>query len=664
MYNEKSVSSRTNCRMKNAKRKAYSSQSRSDSPSSSFIILYSSFIRSFYKRTSLFIIHYSLFILLILTLMSCGKSSTQPKSASLTGTISLVNDSGDAANDQTDFSGITVALYNLAELDTTIVRINRDYPQIGIKITQHTEFDHLFQTPVAYTETSADGSFSLQNLTPNTQYNLVALKDGWGWRYVYEISLSEGDNELADVMEQSRLNYRTVEQKRNFAMNNDREMNNEKSVNSRTSCTMNNAKKGNSDNLSRYYISSLERSDSSSHYSSSIRQSRTKVLHSSLEQSDSPSEQSDDFYSSLERSDSSSHYSSFIIHYSLSNDVPDLSLYPETEIAGLVENSIIVQPFHHLIASDDVTFAPGSYFELQPNSVCRIAGSKSVEIYGSVKMQGEENGMFTVTSNELTYNHKSDDYFNTFKINSNVILLQNIEQGKWSRANTSLTVTCSNINIASQYFNDSFCSIVFNNSENNECRNLIIKNSIGESEGGIYFSAMSEIQINKTIFSQNYNAIRAKDTLSGSIADNFFISNSNGIHMLFYSGDIVHNEFNNDIDIYFTGDMDVVNLTQQIRYNNFNGINGIVNYRIPSSSFYPYFSQKNINFNNFKNHNFFLNIRSLYYNLFDSLDCQSNFFLNSFTETEIYKRVIISDNIQLDVSNYLLTQIEQSGIRQ
>ena len=86
-------------------------------------------------------LHFVFCILLSFTLFSCS-TSTKPETGSLSGKVILVNDTGDPALDPVDYSGITVALYNLAYLDTTIVRINNQYPQIGVHINQETEFDH------------------------------------------------------------------------------------------------------------------------------------------------------------------------------------------------------------------------------------------------------------------------------------------------------------------------------------------------------------------------------------------------------------------------------------------------------------------------------------------------------------------------------------------
>jgi len=124
-------------------------------------------------------------------LVSCGSPTENPK-GSLTGVVQLEG--------ETDHSGIVLAVYELAYLDTANVRINQTYPHIGVIINQHTEFDHRLQSPVKFTQTEADGSFELKNISTG-QYNVVAIKDGWGFKYINEIEIGEGDNELSDQPE-------------------------------------------------------------------------------------------------------------------------------------------------------------------------------------------------------------------------------------------------------------------------------------------------------------------------------------------------------------------------------------------------------------------------------------------------------------------------------
>jgi len=92
-----------------------------------------------------------------------------------------------------DFSGVTVALYKTAVLDTTLVRINQQYPQIGVQITQETEFDHRNFNPFKVTTTDAEGKFSFPSLTSG-DYNLVFWKNDWGIRYICSVKAIENEN--------------------------------------------------------------------------------------------------------------------------------------------------------------------------------------------------------------------------------------------------------------------------------------------------------------------------------------------------------------------------------------------------------------------------------------------------------------------------------------
>jgi len=158
-------------------------------------ILHSTFyILHFTFKPKNYLLNIILCIFIFLTLFSCS-SSTKPETGSLSGKIILVNDTGDPALDPIDYSGITVALYDLATLDTTIVRINNEYPQIGVQINQETEFDHRLQNPLRVITTDSTGNFKFSAINLG-RYNLVIFKEGWSIIYLHEIIISKGDNFL------------------------------------------------------------------------------------------------------------------------------------------------------------------------------------------------------------------------------------------------------------------------------------------------------------------------------------------------------------------------------------------------------------------------------------------------------------------------------------
>ena len=134
---------------------------------------------------------------ILLLLCACGKSPTGPETGTLTGTVLLEG--------QTNHSGITVALYKLAELDTTILRYNREYPNVGFPISQATEFDHRLGEVVAEAKTKQDGSFEIDGVEEGT-YNLVAEKAGFGWKYIYHVRIKRGAFlQIGDVMAKNGL---------------------------------------------------------------------------------------------------------------------------------------------------------------------------------------------------------------------------------------------------------------------------------------------------------------------------------------------------------------------------------------------------------------------------------------------------------------------------
>jgi hypothetical protein len=116
-----------------------------------------------------------LFSFFFFLFLSCNKDSTKPETVTFSGTVTLEG--------RTDYSGVKVSLYKPVELDTALVRINQQYPNIGVQISQETEFDHREHTPLYSTTTDASGHWQIKGVTPGT-YNVVAEKDSFGWRYV------------------------------------------------------------------------------------------------------------------------------------------------------------------------------------------------------------------------------------------------------------------------------------------------------------------------------------------------------------------------------------------------------------------------------------------------------------------------------------------------
>ncbi len=143
-----------------------------------------------YKHLITSIIALSLFAILI---TSCGERQ-QYLTGSLSGYIVLEGD------DVVDNSGIVVELYKAVSLDTTITRVNLDYPHIGVHISQETEFDHRLSNPIKSGVTNPNGSFEFKGV-PVGKYNLFAYKDNWGFLYEYDVSIIEGENIASSINE-------------------------------------------------------------------------------------------------------------------------------------------------------------------------------------------------------------------------------------------------------------------------------------------------------------------------------------------------------------------------------------------------------------------------------------------------------------------------------
>jgi hypothetical protein len=486
---------------------------------------------------SFFIFHFSFFI------FGCS-SSTEISKGDLTGSVYL-----DGSDDHT---GISVALYDLAYLDTTIVRINHEYPHIGVIINQHTEFDHRLQSPVATSTTLADGSFIIEDV-PTGVYNFVAQKVGYGFRYIYEISISEGENELS-------------------SMYNER-------------CIMNNAKAD---------FISTENSDEALAMTERRESAGMERFHAS---SKSRSEQD--------------YYSSFIIHSSL-NRISDLTLYPELHLSGDVNDAIVVASFHHLVCDDDVTFIPGSSLEIQPNAVVRIAPGSDLKIMGNFKAQGEENNMFWVTSNDGFAEGKSEkgevksgsiSHF-TFPLSRESIELYNsmqlspfatvendlIEWGKWDWG-TIFTTSTNDIYMQNNIIRNFLSGLIIEGNNWNVENNLFAESSNNKA---LNFNNSSNIMVEKTIFLECYYGLEYNNISTGTIKNCYFIRCGFGVQIYNYSEEISvnNNEFLDCINYavkvyYYTSPL--------IEYNNITGKYGVLNTEMTGCWSIPEIHYNNIN---------------------------------------------------------------------
>ncbi|HLW09281.1 MAG TPA: hypothetical protein VKX35_02700 [Fermentimonas sp.] len=130
--------------------------------------------------------------------IGCSDSTSPDITGSISGRVELLVDDG--SEPVTDFSGVVVAIYSKANLDSTLVRINNEHPNIGVIISQETEFDHRDYNPVAMTETNISGDFLLRNV-PGGNYNLVFIKESWSIKYLYNITCDADSENNLGVLE-------------------------------------------------------------------------------------------------------------------------------------------------------------------------------------------------------------------------------------------------------------------------------------------------------------------------------------------------------------------------------------------------------------------------------------------------------------------------------
>lgn len=128
-------------------------------------------------------------------LVSCSSTTETDEGVTFSGTVTLEG--------ETDYSGVKISLYKPVELDTALVRINQEYPNIGVQISQETEFDHREVESKYSTNSKSDGFWKIENVSPDT-YHLVAEKDGFGWKYIYEANTS--DTQAFTLIKSNNLN--------------------------------------------------------------------------------------------------------------------------------------------------------------------------------------------------------------------------------------------------------------------------------------------------------------------------------------------------------------------------------------------------------------------------------------------------------------------------
>ena len=513
--------------------------------------------------------------LIFFTITFC--SNTGPQTGTLSGTINLEG--------QSDHSGIIIGIYKLAELDPDIVEANQKWPHIGVIINQHTEFDHRFGTLVKTGETDAAGYFEIGNI-PTGVYNVVAIKDGFGFRYIYNVQINDGETALS---EQCKMNSQPVGgQVEKCIMKND--------------------------------------------------------------------------------SSNSSHYSLFIEpHYSLKKErKADLLLYPETTISSDISTPTTFLSNHHYIIEQDIIV--DDELTIEHGAIVRLNDGVKLTIYGDLTAVGEEDNFIWFTSNDSIFS------FSVFRFPSFVSLYEyksieldgtfnkQVSYCKFDHAGTGLLSKVNGFEISDCVFRDSNCGFMAEYVDSTFCSNLLCENITGGSEGGIYFSHVTEGCIEKNVINDCENGIQIKNNSNPEVKNNFLKNRKYNIWILWDSLPLIHyNEFANE-NSYGVYNHKSFRL---IQYNNFHNYIGVL-----YNECHPEVSE--IHNNNFFCSLYAIKIRNTVYQTAD-INAENNYF-GTVDITEIQN--LIWDKNDLDENDptyphtgivnftpFLLSEVISAGIQ-
>lgn len=125
---------------------------------------------------------HKLSVALLLSLLlgaTCTRQLTQPQTMTITGSAALQG--------AAEPSGITVSLYHAVELDSTLERLQQQFPTVGFELSQSALFDHRLHEAVYTTQTDADGYYEFVDI-PQAEYNVVIETPDYGWRTLYDVS--------------------------------------------------------------------------------------------------------------------------------------------------------------------------------------------------------------------------------------------------------------------------------------------------------------------------------------------------------------------------------------------------------------------------------------------------------------------------------------------
>lgn len=122
--------------------------------------------------------------ILAMLIYSCSGSTDNNSALSFSGVVIL--------DDMQFVNSAKVSIYKHVSLDSTLLSLNSLYPNIGVEISQQTEFDHRDLSPVSSTTCDSEGNWQIDNLEKQ-DYILVAEAADFGWKYTFDLQNSTVD---------------------------------------------------------------------------------------------------------------------------------------------------------------------------------------------------------------------------------------------------------------------------------------------------------------------------------------------------------------------------------------------------------------------------------------------------------------------------------------
>ncbi len=125
-------------------------------------------------------------------IMSCGDDPVS-NTSSVSGRF--VSEDGKAID------GALVRVFAVKPLDTLVMRLRRDYKDVGCDISDATEFDHRFYgKPLAEGKTNTNGEFSLGGINGGV-YHISITHPKYSWRYIYQSNGTLGEIRTRPIKE-------------------------------------------------------------------------------------------------------------------------------------------------------------------------------------------------------------------------------------------------------------------------------------------------------------------------------------------------------------------------------------------------------------------------------------------------------------------------------